>query len=233
MSPNYPNFSVPDEQIQQFDWRIVFGSLKGGVAKTTGTWCAAVELANRCPDDEILLVCGDKSSQSLTNAYQRAVASGYNPRFRLIQWHNHIGYVEGVRAEMQRLGCRHAIMDIGGGDLPLLQAALQLANELIIPVAPQLVEIEKVRPTLVAASQVAHLNDVAANVLFCKVNRPRRAQEWREHMDEDMGLPMLETQIPFTAFYQDCLETVPADGGYYGSMLSELAMARIAEADEN
>lgn len=219
-------FNLSDEDFNKIDWKIVFGGLKGGVAKTTSAWLTAIEIHRRT-GDRVLVVCADPLSQTLHNAYRRMLSEGIDVPFHVITWHTHEGLAKGVLAEMKRLDCRHLIIDVGGESPKILQAACTIADELVIPCSPTIPELERVQPTLVAASQVAHINEVTPSVLLVKSAHnsiaAAEAREWLTGKD----WPVLGTQIPENKFYKECLGYVPADGGFYGSVLAEIGADKL------
>lgn len=219
-------FSLSDEDFAKIDWKIVFGGLKGGVAKTTSSWLTAVEIHRRT-GDKVLVVCADPLSQTLNNAYRRLLSAEIDVPFHVLTWHTDEGLPKGVLAEMKRQDCRHLVIDVGGESPKILQQACLIADELIIPVSPTIPELERVHPTLVAASQVAHLNEVTPSILLVKSAHnsiaAAEARDWLKGKD----WPVLATQIPDNKFYKECLGTLPADGGYYGSVLAEIGADKL------
>lgn len=234
--------AMPDEDLQKVAFTIVYGGLKGGLGKSTSAWLTAIELARRT-GQPVAAVCADPGSQTLYTAYQSALAQGFHVPFHVIAWQKPEGFVTGVRAEMQRLGARHLIVDVGGESPKILEQALILAgiiaeehelgsSELIVPVAPNPPELWRLQTTFDAAARVEGLTPVPptlSTMLVKAAIRARAAQESRKIFAE-RGWPVLRTQIPDNGFYKQCLAGVPEDGGWYGSMLSEIAGDLIEES---
>lgn len=230
---------IPPDQFRRIAFSIVFGGLKGGLGKSTSAWLTAIELARRT-EDRVLAVCGDPGSQTLYTAYQAALVQDFDIPFHVLTWHKPDGFVNGVRSEMKRLGARHLVIDVGGENPKILEQALILAglvadeaekngdigaSEMVIPVAPNPPELWRLQSTFDAAARVEGLTPMPPmlNIMLVKAAvRARVARESREYFANNKW-PVLRTQIPDNAFYKQCLAGVPEDGGWYGSMLCEIA----------
>src|SRR5690348_8517562 len=94
-------------------WRIILGSLKGGVGKSTSAWMLAWALARRT-GEPTLAVCADPKSQTLADSYRVCQGGGVKVPFYLLQWPTHEGLVDGVLAEMAKVGARNLVLDTGG-----------------------------------------------------------------------------------------------------------------------
>lgn len=234
-------FELPEEDFKKLAWALVFGGLKGGLAKSTSSWLTGVELARRT-GDVVLVVCADPLSQTLSTAYRASQAQEYEVPFHMVQWPTPDGFVTGVRKEMQKVGARHLIVDVGGESPKILEQACILVgslaedaettSELIIPTAPNVPELWRLQSTIDAAARVESLSPEPPAVNLMLVKSPHRSADAREAREyfAQQGWPVLGTQIPDTTFYKRCMKHVPDDGGWYGSMLAEIAIERLEEA---
>jgi hypothetical protein len=234
-------FRLSKAWFKKIAWAIVFGGLKGGLGKSTSAWLVAVEIAEMT-GETVLVVCADPLSQTFSTAYRGVLVQGLQPLFHMIQWPTADGLVKGVRQEMKRVGARHVVIDSGGESPKIFEQACilvgQLADEdenvtseLIIPTAPTVPELWRLQATIDAAARVESLSGYppAINMLIVKAaHNSRDAWETRKHFAEK-GWPTLRTQVPQHAFYARALQTIPQDGGWYGSVLCEIAIHRLAE----
>lgn len=234
-------FRLGNKRFKELAWAIVFGGLKGGLAKSTGAWLTAIEIVERT-GEAVLVVCADPLSQTFSTAYRGVLAQGLRPLFHMIQWPTSEGLVKGVTEEMKRVGARHLVIDSGGESPKIFEQACilvgQLADadenvtsELIIPTAPNVPELWRLQATIDAAARVEDLSGYppAVNMLIVKAAH-NSADAWaaRQHF-ASKGWTTLRTQIPQHRFYARAMQTIPSDGGMYGSMLCEIALLRLLE----
>lgn len=228
-----PPGDIDTQRMKHLAWLIVFGNLKGGVAKTTGTWLMAWAIY-LLTGEKVMIVDADPLSQSLASSYRKAIALGIDLPFILVEWRTPDGFVKGIQAEMKRHGVRHCVVDVGGEHEKLLEQACIVGDELIIPTTPDDLDLERVPATLSVASRMSGLTDINVNILLAKVStNPRNhdadeAYAWLTDPDR-RGWPVLDTRIPDKVFYHRATRDFPEDAGQYMDVLKELARIRLDE----
>jgi chromosome partitioning protein len=96
------------------------------------------------------------------------------------------------------------------------------ADVALIVVPPTPIDLDRVMPTLELVADVEDVTGLRFHVLLTRVRRiSREGRDTREAMAE-MGLPLLEADIPALGFYSDSFGTVIADAGDYELVTREL-----------
>jgi chromosome partitioning protein len=114
----------------------------------------------------------------------------------------------------------------------IARSAMRLADELVIPVAPHGIEINRMAPVLEEIEQMTPVRDVPprVSVLLNRVNRSSSVKdEAREDLTED-GYQVLATEIPFVNLYsQSFALPVTVGGSEFASVAKEL-LSRAGQA---
>lgn len=193
--------------------RITVGNLKGGVAKTTTSVHLAAGLART---GRTLLVDADPQAAS---ALDWSTVAGEDFPATVIPWAGpdlarRIRDVSGDYA--------HIVVDTGGENDEILGQALMVTDELLVPVAPSLIELRRLPATFQLAAKVDAISPITARVLLCKVRTNTRSATEARELLESLDLPVMATQIGLREQYMTAFGTAPADLGEYADVLAEL-----------
>lgn len=193
--------------------RLTVGNLKGGVAKTT----TAVHLAcGLAASGRTLLVDADPQAAS---ALDWSTVAGEAWPVTVIPW---AGADLARRVKDVAGDYAHVVIDTGGENDEILGSALMVTDELVVPVAPSLIELRRLPATFQLASKVDVISPVTARVLLCKVRAGTRSGVEARELLESLDLPVMAAQIGLREQYSAAFGTVPADLGEYADVLAEL-----------
>lgn len=200
--------------------RVVVGTLKGGVGKTTSAVYLGLGLARA--GERVLMVNADPQAGSLTD--WRATAGE--------AWPEHVVVVSHVDA--RSLGrdvaglardFAHVVIDVGGESDLLLAAALSVCDELVCPVNTSLLELRRLPATFELAERAAigAGREIGAQVLLTKVERRSIAlREARQTLAEE-GLPVLDADVRYLpSAIPNTFGTAPTNLLDYEQVLAEL-----------
>lgn len=197
--------------------RVAVVNLKGGTAKTTSAMFLAAALAKR---GRTLLVDTDPQGSALSWS-EGAEADGAELPFSVMglptkDVHKKVGRVAGDYA--------HVVMDTPPGDIPITRSALRAADVALVATSPSVMDVSRFRPTLDLLADVEDLNeDLAYYVLITRVRRiSREGRDAREVMGKEMGLPVLETEVPHLSFYSEAFGAPIEDLAEYEDVAAEL-----------
>ena len=195
--------------------RLTVGNLKGGVAKTTTSVHLACGLAR---SGRTLLVDADPQAAS---ALDWSTVAGEAFPVTVIPW---AGPDLARRVKDVANDYAHIVIDTGGENDEILGQALLVTEELVVPVAPSLIELRRLPATFQLAAKIDVISPVTARVLLCKVrSNTRSGIEARELLEqEEGGLPVMAAQIGLREQYSQAFGTAPADLGEYEDVLAEL-----------
>ncbi|THJ75380.1 ParA family protein [Candidatus Frankia alpina] len=200
--------------------RITIGNLKGGVAKTTTAMHLAAGLPGR-----VLLVDADPQASTALD-WSTSAGDAWPDRIVVVPWPQ-ADLARRVRAVADDYD--HLVIDTGGEDDSILAAALMVADELVIPVAPSPLDLRRLPATFALAARVDAVSPVSARVLLVKVRRNTASARDSRALLEDMGLPVMESSVSLWEQYIQAFGALPVDLGEYADVLAELAAPDDAE----
>lgn len=196
--------------------RVAVVNLKGGTAKTTSAMFLAAALAKR---GRTLLVDTDPQGSALSWS-EEAEADGAELPFSVMglptkDVHKKVGRVAGDYA--------HVVIDTPPGEISITRSALRAADVALVATSPSVMDVSRFRPTLDLLADVEDLNeDLAYYVLITRVRRiSREGRDAREVMEE-MGLPVLSTEVPHLSFYSEAFGAPVEDLAEYQDVAAEL-----------
>lgn len=147
--------------------RVVIGTFKGGVAKTTTTLILAMAAANA--GLRVLVVCTDTVNRGASNWISDAQARGYNIPFEFIQYRpdEHGRLNQFLKAtERSRDDIDLFLIDLGGENANSFAVTSAWADWLISPVEPNAGDLAGIPTTYEAAATIADLRARAGDGLF-------------------------------------------------------------------
>jgi len=193
--------------------RLTVGNLKGGVGKTMTAVHLAIGLART---GRTLLVDADPQAAS---ALDWSTVAGESWPTTVIPWH---GPDLARRVRDVANDYAHVVIDTGGENDAILSQALLVTDELLVPVAPSLIELRRLPATFELAAKVDVVSPVTARVLLVKVRAGTRAAGEARALLEDMGVPVMAAQVSLWEAYAGAFGTAPGDLLEYGQVLDEL-----------
>ena len=190
-------------------------NLKGGTAKSTSAMFLAAALSRK---GRTLLVDCDPQGSALSWA-EAAEAGGEELPFPVIglavkDVHRRIRKFEG--------DYDHVVLDTPPGELAIARSALKAADVAVVAVPPTKIDLDRVMPTLELVADVEDETGLTFQVLLTRVKRiSREGRDTRDLMGE-MGLPVMEADIPFLALYSDAFGAPIEELGEYERVAREL-----------
>ncbi len=196
--------------------KVAVANLKGGTSKTTSAFFLAAALARR---GKTLLVDCDPQGSALSWA-ESAEEDGGALGFSVMglptrDVHRKLKGFEG--------DYEHVVLDTPPGEPAIARSALLAADVALVAVQPMAMDLDRVMPTLELIAEVEPVNDLTFFVLLARVRRiSREGRDARAAMEE-MGLPVMKTEVPQLGFYSDAFgEVVGEDLGDYDRVAREL-----------
>lgn len=194
--------------------RVAVANLKGGCGKTLTSVFLANALAGR---GRTLLVDADPQGSALSWA-SAAEEEGELP-FRAIGLPT-----KDVHKKLAGLAddYEHVVIDTPPFEAGIVRAALMAAGTALVVVPPTKIDLDRVMATLELLAEVEPLTDLRYRVLLTRVRRiTREGRDTREAM-EQMGLAVLDAEIPQLSRYSDAFGERVADAGNYEQVAAEL-----------
>lgn len=196
--------------------KVAVTNLKGGTSKTTSAFFLAAAFAWR---GKTLLVDCDPQASSLSWA-ESAEEDGGSLGFSVMglptrDVHRKLKGFEG--------DYEHIVLDTPPGELTIARSALLAADVALVAVQPTAMDLDRVMPTLELIAEVEPVNDLTFYVLLARVRRiSREGRDARQAMEE-MGFPVMQTEVPQLGFYSDAFgEVVGRNLGDYDRVAREL-----------
>lgn len=193
--------------------RVTVGNLKGGVGKTMTAVHLAVGLART---GRTLLVDADPQAAS---ALDWSTVAGEAWPVTVIPWS---GPDLARRVRDVADDYAHVVIDTGGESDSVLSQALLVTDELVVPVAPSLIELRRLPATFELAAKVDVISPVTARVLLVKIRAGTRSAIEARQLLEGMGLPVMAAQVSLRESYAGRFGSVPDDLGEYDQVVAEL-----------
>ncbi|NJP33716.1 ParA family protein [Micromonospora thermarum] len=199
---------------------VMVACFKGGTGKTTTCWFLLNELANR--GYRPLGVDADKTSQSLHQHYRKALDRGEQVPFQVISWPEPTGMIPGITQAVTDYRANALVVDIGGASVTNFHRAGQLCDELLIPLAPTELDMDRLPATMAEAAAVDELYPLNVSVLLVKTKAAANDARIARRDLAALELPVLDTEIPDGVFYGRGPGYVWDDTGRYADVVGEV-----------
>ena len=201
--------------------KVAVANLKGGTGKTISAFFLAAALARY---GKTLLVDCDPQGSALSWA-EGAEDDGGHLAFSVMglpvrDVHRKLKGFEGDYT--------HVVLDTPPGEMAITRSALLAADTALVPVPPTAIDLDRVMPTLELVAEVEPLNDLSFQVLLTRVRRISREGRDARLVMEEMGLPVMATEVPQLSFYSDSFgEAVNGRLGEYEHVAQELLRTKV------
>jgi chromosome partitioning protein len=197
--------------------KLAIVNLKGGSGKTVSGFFLATVLSRR--GRTLLVDCDPQGSALSWAAAAEEYGSGDPLPFAVMGLP-----VKDVHRRVRAFedDYEHIVFDTPPGELAIVRSALMAADVALIAVPPTPIDLDRVMPTLELVADVEDMTGLSFRVLLTRVRRiSREGRDTREAMAE-MGLPLLEADIPALGFYSDSFGAAIDDAGDYELVAREL-----------
>lgn len=191
--------------------KIAVTNLKGGTGKTTTAVYLATALAKA---GRTLLI--DADPQGSAQSWASIAAAFPFPVISLA--------VPTIHRDLPEiaLGYDHVVIDTPPGHEVIVRSALMAVDKAVVPIPPALLDVDRLQPTLDLIMELAPLNDLDVYVILTKVRSRTRTAKQTRSLLEDMGFPVLDTEIPLREAYVTSFGDALSDTLAYSDALDEL-----------
>jgi chromosome partitioning protein len=195
--------------------RLALVSTKGGTGKTT----SAVSLAMVLHRLGRTLAVDCDPQGSLMSWSEAAAEDGTSLPFTVVSLATRDVH---VRLADLAAGYDHVVVDTPPGDLGIIRSAILAASIVLVPVSPTGLDLNRIRPTFEALSEIAVSHPVAVGVLLTKVRRGTRSARSARGILAEHGYPAMRTEIPLAEHFAAAFGSVPSVLAEYWELLGEL-----------
>ena len=124
-------------------------------------------------------------------------------------------------------GVSHTVIDTPPGDRAIVRSAIAASDVVIVPIPPSIMDLDRLRPTLDLIAELDAVTPVRVFVLLTRVRAATRSGRVTREVLEDVGVALLDSQIPLRESLNSSFGTVPEDD-LYGVVLDELMARKLA-----
>lgn len=177
---------------------LTLGHTKGGVGKSTLALNIAIERLRAGVDT--LIIDGDPRQTSISKAVGLRADAGMRPDVPCV-------VLDDAKALRQQVGLlkskyRDIVIDVGGKDSNSLRAALTVTDALLLPIAPESVEVWAIDDILAIVEEARTINDFR---VLAVLNRAKsKGQDNSDTLDvirEYPGIELLDAMIGVRGVY--------------------------------
>jgi chromosome partitioning protein len=116
----------------------------------------------------------------------------------------------------------HVIIDCPPGDTGVIRSAVMAADLVLVPVSPTGLDVDRLAPTWDLLAEIEPVHSVMVGVLLTKVRRGTLAARGVREVLDEVGYPVLDTQVPLAEMYAGSFGMFPANLGAYEDLITEL-----------
>jgi len=196
--------------------KIAIANLKGGASKTTTAVYLAASLSRA--GNKVLLIDADPQGSALGWSEEASLGGGGELPFTVIS----LPVRDLQKRLAQQQGYDHIIVDTPPGYPDIVRSALLAVETVIIPLSPATVEVARLSSTLSLLQEVEPQNPVGFVVLLTRVRKGTNSAKLARITLEELGYPVLETEIPLREQFSNSYGTVPDVGTEYDAVFGEL-----------
>ncbi len=196
--------------------KIAIANLKGGASKTTTAVYLAASLSRA--GNKVLLIDADPQGSALGWSEEASLGGGGELPFTVIS----LPVRDLQKRLAQQQGYDHIIVDTPPGYPDIVRSALLAVETVIIPLSPATVEVARLSSTLSLLQEVEPQNPVGFVVLLTRVRKGTNSAKLARITLEELGYPVLETEIPLREQFSNSYGTVPDVGTEYDAVFWEL-----------
>lgn len=191
--------------------RVAIVNLKGGTGKTVTAMHLAAALAKQ---GRTLLVDADPQGSALSWSEE---ADGLP--FAVVGLP-----VRDVHKRLNDLlpGLTHAVIDTPPGDRGIVRGAIAAAGVVVVPIPPSIIDLDRLGPTLDLIAEIDATSPTHTFVLLTRVRAATRSGKLTREILAEMGVSLLDTQIPLRENLSTSFGTVPSRDNPYQAVLDEL-----------
>ena len=124
-------------------------------------------------------------------------------------------------------GVSHTVIDTPPGDRAIVRSAIAASDVVIVPIPPSIMDLDRLRPTLDLIAELDAVTPVRVFVLLTRVRAATRSGRVTREVLEDVGVALLDSQIPLRESLNSSFGTVP-DDDLYSVVLDELMARKLA-----
>ena len=125
-------------------------------------------------------------------------------------------------------GIDHAVIDTPPGDRVIVRGAVAASEIAVVPMPTSIMDLDRLRPTLDLIAEVEALTTVRVFVLLTRVRAATKSGRLTREVLEDLGVALLDNQVPLRESLNASFGTVPGDDGPYSAVLDELQARKVA-----
>lgn len=191
--------------------RIAIVNLKGGTGKTTTSVFLAAVLNEQGPT---LLIDADPQGSALSWSESAGDFSFPVISLPVKDLPKRIGQLEA--------GFKHVVVDTPPGELAVVRSALMAVDQVVIPLPPSLMDIDRLRPTLELIAEVEGLSELKLHILLTRVRKGTKSLVAARTILGEFGLSVLEAEIPLREGYATAFGMAPTDPREYREALEQI-----------